>query len=79
MVQIQKEATRVIHKWIGGKIVEEYSMSPDYDNRWRTGGSVDEIVAESKIDSLSVLKGIKKFVSERELRLSEINKTIPKA
>jgi len=76
---VTNSGLRLMHKWIGGKIVEEYSMSPDYDNRWRTGGSVDEIVAESKIDSLSVLKGIKKFVSERELRLSEINKTIPKA
>lgn len=76
---VTNSGLRLMHKWIGGKIVEEYSMSPDYDNRWRTGGSVDEIVAESKIDSISVLKGIKKFVSERELRLSEINKTIPKA
>ena len=76
---VTNSGLRLMHKWIGGKIVEEYSMSPDYDNRWRTGGSVDEIVAESKIDSISVLKGIKKFVSERELRLSEINKTIPMA
>ena len=76
---VTNSGLRLMHKWIGGKIVEEYSMSPDHDNRWRTGGSVDEIVAESKIDSISVLKGIKKFVSERELRLSEINKTIPKA
>jgi len=72
-------ALRLMHKWIGGKIVEDYSMSPDFDNRWRTGGSVDEIVAESKIDSLSVLDGIKKFVNERDKRMAAISSSLPKA
>ena len=72
-------ALRLMHKWIGGKIVEDYSMSPDFDNRWRTGGSVDEIVAESKIDSLSVLDGIRKFVNERDKRMAAISSSLPKA
>ena len=60
-------------------IRDSYSMSPDFDNRWRTGGSVDEIVAESKIDSLSVLDGIKKFVNERDKRMAAISSSLPKA
>ena len=52
-------------------------MSPDYDNRWRTGGSVDEIIAESKLDGKSVIDGIRKFADERSNRLELIKKYIP--
>jgi transketolase len=52
-------------------------MSPDFDNQWRTGGSVDEIVAESKLDSKSILAGIKKFANDRPKRLELIEKSFP--
>jgi len=74
---ITNGALRLMHKWISNKIVEQYSMSPDFDNRWRTGGSVDEIVAESKLDSKSILDGIIKFSNERPKRLELIKKSLP--
>ena len=52
-------------------------MSPDHDNKWRTGGSVDEIVAESRLDEKSVLDGIKKFANERLSRLELIQDCVP--
>ena len=52
-------------------------MSPDHDNKWRTGGSVDEIVAESRLDEKSVLDGIKKFANEKPTRLKLIKESIP--
>ena len=61
-----------MHKWIANSIVEEYSMSPDFDNRWRTGGSVEQIVAESHLDSNSILDGIRRFASDRPKRLSRL-------
>ena len=66
-----------MHNWISNKIVETYSMSPDHDNKWRTGGSVDEIVAESRLDEKSVLDGIKKFANERLSRLELIQDCVP--
>ncbi len=74
---ITNGALRLMHKWISNKIVEKYSMSPDFDNRWRTGGSVDEIVAESKLDSKSIFDGILKFANERPKRLELIKKSLP--
>ena len=74
---ISNGAIRLMHKWIANRIVEDYSMSPDFDNQWRTGGSVDEIIAESKLDPLSIWHGIIKFASERKLRLDTIRKSIP--
>ena len=74
---ITNGALRLMHKWISNKIVEKYSMSPDFDNQWRTGGSVDEIVAESKLDSKSILAGIRKFANDRSKRLELIEKSFP--
>mgnify|MGYP006153244049 FL=1 len=75
---ITNGAIRLMHKWIANRIVEEYSMSPDFDNQWRTGGSLDEIIAESKLDSESVWNGIIKFTSERAKRLEALRISIPK-
>ena len=74
---ITNSGLRLMHNWISNKIVEAYSMSPDHDNKWRTGGSVDEIVAESRLDEKSVLDGIKKFANEKPTRLKLIKDSIP--
>ena len=74
---ITNSALRLMHNWTANKVVESYSMSPDYDNRWRPGGSGDEIIAESKLDGKSVIDGIRKFADERSNRLELIKKYIP--
>ena len=76
---ITNSALKLMHNWTSNKIVENYSMSPDFDNKWRTGGSVDEIIAESKLDGVSIIKGIKKFANERSARLDLIKKHLPLA
>ena len=64
-------------RWIKNRIVAKYSLSPDFDNRWRTGGSVDQIITESRLDSLSILNAVKRFSDERDKRLGLIKKDIP--
>ena len=64
-------------RWIKNPIVAKYSLSPDFDNRWRTGGSVDQIITESRLDSLSILNAFKRFSDERDKRLELIKKDIP--
>ena len=64
-------------RWIKNRIVAKYSLSPDFDNRWRTGGSVDQIISESRLDSLSILNAVKRFSDERDRRLELIKKDIP--
>jgi transketolase len=66
-----------MRNWTTNKVVESYSMSPDFDNKWRTGGSLEEIITESKLDEKSVMKGIKKFANERSSRLELIKKHLP--
>jgi transketolase len=48
-------------------------MSPDWDNRWRTGGRVEELKLEAHIDPGHLLAGIEKFARDREQRLKRIS------
>ena len=74
---ITNGARRLMHKWVANKIVEEYSLSSDWDNRWRTGGSVDEIVDEAHLSPRWIWDGITKFAADRKDRLDEIRGGIP--
>ncbi len=70
---ITNGARRLMHDWMPHKIAEEYAMSSDWDNRWRTGGNVDELKREAKIDPESLLAGIRRFANDRAERLRRIS------
>ncbi len=67
---ISNRARRVMGDWIDGSIVAEYSMTSDWDDRWRTGGTVDEVIDEAHLSPQHLLAGIERFVRERGDRLS---------
>ena len=50
-------------------MAEEYALSADWDNRWRTGGTVDEVIEEAHLSPDWLLEGIERFVQERSRRL----------
>jgi transketolase len=68
---------KIMNNWISNRVVSEYSVSPDWDNNWRTGGSLDEIIDEAHLSPRWVLSGIEKFASERKIRLEKLNKQVP--
>ncbi len=74
---VTNTALRIMHNWISNRIVSEYSVSPDWDDNWRTGGSLDEIIDEAHLSPRWVLKAIRKFASERNSRLERLNKQVP--
>ena len=53
-----------------GPLTDEYSLTSDWDNQWLTGGSEADVIAEAHLDAESIYKGIKRFATERESRLS---------
>ena len=68
---------KIMNNWISNRVVSEYSVSPDWDNNWRTGGSLDEIIDEAHLSPRWVLSAIEKFASERKIRLEKLNKQVP--
>ncbi len=69
---ITNGAFKLMADWATGPLVREYSLSSDWDDRWRTGGSVDEVIAEAQLDASSILAGIQRFAAERSERLARL-------
>jgi transketolase len=69
---ITNRAYRTMHHWVSGPAAADYSLSSDWDNRWRTGGSVEEVIEEAHLDPEHILEGIERFVHERDQRLARL-------
>ena len=69
---ITNGSRRVMSDWMATKIAAEYAMTSDWDDRWRTGGSVDELKLEAHIDPESLWNGIARFAADREQRLGRL-------
>ncbi len=52
-----------------GPLTEEYSLYADHDDRWRTGGTEADVIAEAKLDPESIFRGVLRFARERKSRL----------
>jgi len=76
---ISNRARRVMGDWIDHPVVAEYSLTSDWDDRWRTGGSVDEVIAEAHLDPPHLIEGIERFVRERAARLARIRDAVTAA
>ncbi len=69
---ITTQARWLMHDWIYNPLAEEYALSADWDDRWRTGGTLDEVIEEAHISPQWVLQGIVRFVGERQKRLAHL-------
>jgi transketolase len=58
---------------------EEYALSSDWDDRWRTGGKLDDVIEEAHLSPEWVLDGIRCFAAEREIRLKRIQSALEEA
>ena len=65
--------------WTSHKTSYAYAMGSDWDDRWRTGGSGEEVIAEAHLDTESLRNGIQRFVADREARFAEASMPEPVA
>lgn len=65
--------------WIFNAEAPSYAMSADWDNRWRTGGTVDEVLDEAHLSPRWLLAGVERFVREREARLGRLQADVAAA
>ncbi|MDR3220818.1 MAG: transketolase [Candidatus Accumulibacter sp.] len=65
---ITNMSRRSMYDWIASKVSAAYALSSDFDDRWRTGGRLGEITEEAHLSREWLLKGIQRFVDEREQR-----------
>ena len=71
---ITNRAYKLMHDWVIGPIGETYSLSSDWDNRWRTGGTVEEVIDEAHLGPQHVIDGITRYANERAQRHARLRK-----
>ncbi len=45
---------------------DPYALSADWDDRWRTGGTLEEVIDEAHLSPRWILEGISRFVEDRK-------------
>ena len=69
---ITNMSRRSMYDWISSPVSSEYALSSDFDDKWRTGGRVDEIAEEARLSTTWIVKGIERFANDREIRRNKL-------
>ncbi len=75
---ITNRSRRTMYDWIFNPLSSKYAMSSDFDDRWRSGGNLDEVIAEAHLDPENLLAGIERFVKDRPERLEAMSSAVRK-
>jgi transketolase len=65
---ITTQSRSQMQDWLFNPKTYCYAMSADWDNRWRTGGTLEEVLDEAHLTPTWLWKGISKFVKEWTIR-----------
>jgi transketolase len=76
---ITNRSLGLMRHWLRNQVAEEYSMGSDWDGRWRTGGRVEELIEEAHLSPEWILKGIERFVRDRDQRLGRLRSAVAAA
>lgn len=76
---ISNRGRRTMADWLAHAVAAEYAMTADWDDRWRTGGSLEEIIEEAHLSPKWLLAGIERFVRDREQRLKRLRDAVDAA
>ncbi len=73
---ITNGAFKLMQGWANGPLVRDYSLSSDWDDRWRTGGSLDEVIEEAHLDESHILAALERFAADRSSRLRQLREQL---
>jgi transketolase len=68
-----------MREWISNELAQEYALSADWDDRWRTGGTVEEVLDEAHLSPEWLLAGIERFVAARPARAARLQAALAAA
>ncbi len=67
---VSTQAKTLMEDWYFNPLAADYALTPDWDDRWRSGGNLEEVLDEAHLSPAWILKGVKRFAKDRERRLS---------
>ncbi len=65
---VTNRAFKLMRDWVDGPLAAEYSLSSDWDDRWRTGGTVDEVMDETHLGPEHIFEAIARYAADRDSR-----------
>jgi transketolase len=65
---VTNRAFKLMRDWVDGPLAKEYSLSSDWDDRWRTGGTVDEVMDEAHLGPDHIFDAISRYAADRDER-----------
>ncbi len=71
---VSNQARIAMTDWSATRISDEYALTPDRDDRWRTGGAVEEVYREAGLAPEQILEGLIRFARDREARLGRLSR-----
>jgi transketolase len=69
---VTNRARRLMMDWADFGVTGQYWLGSDWDDRWRTGGSVPEVLEEAHLSPEWIFQGIKRFADERAARRAAV-------
>ena len=69
---VTNRARRLMMDWADFGVTGEYWLGSDWDDRWRTGGSIAEVLEEARLSPDWIFDGIKRFADERAVRRATV-------
>jgi transketolase len=76
---ISTQSRASMQDWSFNPLAGEYALTSDWDDRWRTGGTLDEVIDEAHLTPEWVLQGIERFVQDRTKRLERLKRDVEAA
>jgi transketolase len=73
---VTNRSRRLISDWVDPSTARDYTLSSDWDDRWRTGGSVDDVLEEAHLSPPHILEGIRRFAMDRKKRIGAIEEIL---
>jgi len=70
---VTNRARRLMMHWADFGVTGDYWLGSDWDDRWRTGGSVPEVLEEAHLSPDWIFAGIKRFADERGARRAALS------
>ncbi len=69
---ITTQSWKLMQDWMFNALSAEYAISADWDDQWRTGGTLEEVIDEAHLSPEWLLKGIEKFAGDRATRIKAL-------
>ena len=76
---VTNRSRRLMHDWVFNPLADLYAMSSDRDDRWRPGGSIDEVCQDAGIDTVAIAAGVVRFANVYEERMTKLGSMLEDA